>query len=70
MDAERAGRLTQAADPFAFLALAHRAGAGMRHAFMTAVADGLARRGVSVFRYQFPYMGSAETVRPPDNSSV
>jgi predicted alpha/beta-hydrolase family hydrolase len=36
--------------------LAHGAGAGMTHAFMTAVAEGLATRGIATLRYQFPYM--------------
>jgi hypothetical protein len=36
--------------------LAHGAGAGMAHPFMTKVADGLAERGIATFRYQFPYM--------------
>jgi uncharacterized protein len=36
--------------------LAHGAGAGMMHAFMQAVAAGLAERGVATLRYQFPYM--------------
>jgi predicted alpha/beta-hydrolase family hydrolase len=36
--------------------LAHGAGAGMKHAFMAAVADGLAERGIATLRYQFPYM--------------
>jgi predicted alpha/beta-hydrolase family hydrolase len=36
--------------------LAHGAGAGMSHPFMTAVAEGLAERGVATLRYQFPYM--------------
>lgn len=35
---------------------AHGAGAGMRHSFMVAVADGLAERGIATLRYQFPYM--------------
>jgi predicted alpha/beta-hydrolase family hydrolase len=35
---------------------AHGAGAGMTHAFMAAVAEGLAGRGVATLRYQFPYM--------------
>src|ERR1700761_8161926 len=35
---------------------AHGAGAGMTHAFMAAVASGLAARGVATLRYQFPYM--------------
>jgi predicted alpha/beta-hydrolase family hydrolase len=40
----------------ACLALAHGAGAGMNHPFMTAVASGLAERGIASLRYQFPYM--------------
>jgi len=36
--------------------LAHGAGAGMNHPFMTAVAAELARRGIATLRYQFPYM--------------
>lgn len=34
----------------------HGAGAGMRHAFMDAVAARLAGVGVATLRYQFPYM--------------
>jgi len=36
--------------------LAHGAGAGMRHPFMTAVAAGLAARGIATLRYQFHSM--------------
>jgi hypothetical protein len=36
--------------------LAHGAGAGMTHPFLTAVANGLAERGIATLRYQFPYM--------------
>jgi uncharacterized protein len=36
--------------------LAHGAGAGMTHPFMTAVADELSLRGIASLRYQFPYM--------------
>jgi predicted alpha/beta-hydrolase family hydrolase len=35
---------------------AHGAGAGMAHPFMSAFAQGLARRGIATLRYQFPYM--------------
>ena len=38
------------------LVLAHGAGAGMRHAFMEALAAQLGGCGVATFRYQFPYM--------------
>jgi predicted alpha/beta-hydrolase family hydrolase len=36
--------------------MAHGAGAGMRHAFLEAMANGLAARQVATLRYQFPYM--------------
>ena len=50
----------------ACLVLAHGAGAGMRHAFMAAVADGLSARKIATLRYQFPYMeaGSSRPDRP------
>ena len=58
--------LTEATDPFALLVLAHGAGAGMRHSFMAAAADGLGRRGMSVLRYQFPAMeAGAKRPDPP-----
>ena len=37
-------------------AFAHGAGAGMRHPFMAAIAEGLAARGIATLRYQFPYL--------------
>ena len=53
--------------PFACFVLAHGAGAGMTHPFMTAVAEGLRDRGMATLRYQFPYMerGSKRPDRPP-----
>jgi uncharacterized protein len=47
--------LLAAARPRAWYVLAHGAGAGMRHAFMEAIAQRLAARGVGTLRYQFPY---------------
>jgi predicted alpha/beta-hydrolase family hydrolase len=44
--------------------LAHGAGAGMTHPFMTAAADGLAARGIATLRYQFPSM--ERRARRPD----
>lgn len=38
------------------LVLAHGAGAGMNHSFMSAIANRLAAEGVATFRYQFPYL--------------
>jgi predicted alpha/beta-hydrolase family hydrolase len=42
--------------PRAGFVLAHGAGAGMAHPFMSAMATGLAKRGIATLRYQFPYM--------------
>ena len=40
----------------ACLVLAHGAGAGVNHPFMTTIAGDLAKRGIGTLRYQFPYM--------------
>lgn len=60
------GLLTLPGGAAACLVFAHGAGAGMRHPFMAAVAEGLAARGVGCLRYQFPYMeaGSKRPDRP------
>src|SRR5439155_13808282 len=47
---------------------AHGAGAGMRHAFMEAIASGLAERGIATLRYQFPYMEKGS--KRPDPPAV
>ncbi|HSC65662.1 MAG TPA: alpha/beta family hydrolase [Caldimonas sp.] len=60
--------LTSPTDARAGLALAHGAGAGMHHAFMAAVAEGLGRRGIAVLRFQFPSMERAS--RRPDPPRV
>jgi predicted alpha/beta-hydrolase family hydrolase len=51
------------------LVLAHGAGAPMDSAFMTALAGGLAGRGLRVARFEFPYMRERRESgrrRPPD----
>nr|WP_246312044.1 alpha/beta family hydrolase [Aquabacterium terrae] len=46
--------------------LGHGAGAGMTHAFMTALAAALAERAIATLRYQFPYMErGSKRVDPP-----
>ena len=55
-DTQVSALLTLPAAPSACYVMAHGAGAGMQHAFMAAVADGLAVRGVATLRYQFAYM--------------
>ncbi|MDE1346547.1 alpha/beta fold hydrolase [Vibrio aestuarianus] len=50
---------------------AHGAGAGMEHAFMEAVAQGLASKGIEVVRFNFPYMATRAIdgkKRPPDRA--
>ena len=60
--------LTLPVDAHAGCVLAHGAGAGMHHAFMAAVAEGLGRRGVAVLRFQFPSMERGS--RRPDPPRV
>ena len=43
----------------------HGAGAGMRHSFMEACAERLAKRGVATFRYHFPYMEAGRKAPNP-----
>jgi hypothetical protein len=50
------GLLLMPPQPLACLALAHGAGAGMTHPFLSACAAGLAERRIATLRYQFPYM--------------
>jgi predicted alpha/beta-hydrolase family hydrolase len=56
------------AKPLACYVFAHGAGAGMDHAFMAAVASGLAQRGVATLRFQFPFMEQGS--RRPDAPKV
>ena len=56
-DGQRVSGLLQAPPaPRACYVVAHGAGAGMAHPFMTAIANELAARGIATLRYQFPYM--------------
>jgi hypothetical protein len=48
--------------------LAHGAGAGMTHPFMTAAAEQLVNRGIATLRYQFPYMERGS--RRPDPPGI
>jgi hypothetical protein len=55
-DASVSGILTVPDGAGACYVMAHGAGAGMRHAFLEAMANGLAARQVATLRYQFPCM--------------
>lgn len=52
----------------ALLILAHGAGAGHAHPFMTSYASALASRGISVVTFNFPYMEKKR--RAPDRAAV
>jgi len=55
-------------DALACYVLAHGAGAGMTHPFMTGVANELSARGIATLRYQFPYMEKRS--KRPDSPKV
>ena len=55
-------------DARAVYALAHGAGAGMKHPFLAAVAAGLAQRHIACLRYEFPYMERGS--KRPDSPKV
>lgn len=54
--------------PLACFVFAHGAGAGMAHAFMTAMAELLAERRIATLRFQFPYMERGS--KRPDSPAV
>lgn len=60
------GLLDSPANAEACYVFAHGAGAGMNHAFIAAMASGLAQRRIATLRFQFPYMeqGSKRTDPP------
>lgn len=61
-------RTYSAVHPVATLVLAHGAGAGQDHPWMTRVASGLADRGITVWTFNFPYMEARR--RAPDKGPV
>ena len=68
-DAQRVSGLLQAPNNArACYVLAHGAGAGMTHPFMTAVANELADRAIATLLYQFPYMEHGS--KRPDSPKV
>lgn len=62
------GLLDLPAAPAACYVFAHGAGAGMQHAFMAAMAEGLAQRGIAVLRFQFPFMEHGS--KRPDTPAI
>jgi predicted alpha/beta-hydrolase family hydrolase len=52
----------------ALYVLAHGAGAGMAHPFLTQISTLLAERGIATLRYQFPYMERGS--KRPDSPKI
>lgn len=67
-DQSVSGLLLAPAKAMTGFVFAHGAGAGMKHAFMAAFAEGLAERGVATLRYQFSYMENGS--KRPDSPKV
>lgn len=62
------GLLQAPAGAKACYVLAHGAGADMKHAFMEAIAQGLAERGIASLRFNFPFMEQGS--KRPDSPAV
>lgn len=62
------GLLDVPANAQACYVFAHGAGAGMKHAFMAALAEGLVQRGIATLRFQFPSMEQGS--KRPDSPAV
>ena len=62
------GLLDAPAHSEACYVFAHGAGAGMNHAFMATLAQGLVERGIATLRFQFPYMEQGS--KRPDSPAV
>jgi len=62
------GLLQSPVNATACYVFAHGAGAGMNHAFMEAIARGLAERGIASLRFNFPFM--EQSSKRPDSPAV
>lgn len=62
------GLICEPADARALYVLAHGAGAGMRHAFLEAVAAALAARQIATLRWELPFMAAGK--KRPDPPAV
>ena len=60
--------LDEAKNPRAFLILAHGSGAGKDHDFMAGYARAVVQEGISVLRFNFPYMDAGKKF--PDRAPV
>lgn len=69
-----AGNLTalldEAKNPHAFLVLAHGSGAGKDHDFISGYARALAPEGISVLRFNFPYLDAGKKFPDPAPTAI
>ena len=63
--AEVSADLVMPSSAWAFAAVAHGAGAGYRHPFLTGFADALAREGLATLRFNFPYAEAGRRMPGP-----
>ncbi|MFJ4160165.1 alpha/beta family hydrolase [Microbacterium testaceum] len=69
-DTEVSGLWSAAPVAAATVALAHGAGAGMDHPFLTGLADALVASGISVLRFVFPYVEAGRRMPGPAPHAV
>jgi uncharacterized protein len=67
-DSTVSGAFAHPSDAFAALVLAHGAGAGMDHPFMTGFSRAINDEGVATIRFNFPYIEAGR--RTPDRAPV
>lgn len=67
---EVSGDLALPDDAWAFAAIAHGAGAGYRHPFLTGFARSLAQQGVGTLRFNFPYVEAGRRMPGPAAHAV
>lgn len=61
---------TEVSSPWAAVALAHGAGAGMESVFLAGFSEALAAEGVAVLRFQFPYREAGRRMPGPAPHAV
>ncbi len=62
--------LSVPAAPWAAVAIAHGAGAGMDHPFLTGFAGALDERGVATLRFNFPYVEAGRRMPGPATHAI
>ena len=67
---EVSAALGRPADAWALLGIAHGAGAGMRHPFLTGLVHALHGSGVATLRFTFPYLEAGRRMPGPASHAV